>query len=86
MSSLNNNKLSAIISRISDTLLAEPHHTVCTGEKQLSSPSTEAAAIEILIKRLAEFHLRVTTLLFHNDKNSLLVELIRLNAVCSAGS
>lgn len=85
MSSLNNNKPSVIVPA---SLTHYEHNRItllCTAGKQLLSPSTEAAALEILIKRLAELRLVMTTLLFHNDKNGLRVELIRLNAVCSTG-
>ena len=53
-----------------DILLALKQHrgAVCTAGKQLLSPNRRAPSIEILIKRLAEFHLSVTTPLFPNDK------------------
>lgn len=45
-----------------------------------------APSVEILIKRLAEFHLSVTTPLFPNDKTALQQNKFCSNGVTSSGS
>ncbi len=56
------------------------------GGKQLLSTNRGASAVKILIKRLAEFHLSVTTPLFLNDKTVSKQNKFSSNAASSTGS